>query len=148
MRSILIIALASLAVACSEDDGPSLDLEATYVLSTRNGQPIPFRASCGSYMVESGRIILGTRRAASYELQYRDDQTDAVYTYTSTGVYNQVGSEVHLTVTGRWSHHTQSYTSRYDFEVIENGSALALHGVGSECDADDTEIYRRMEPLQ
>jgi hypothetical protein len=149
MRFRLFTAAACLiAISCGDDGGPGRNMEGTYVLSSKDNDPIPFPASCSAHIVESGRVVLEPRNQGSYELLYRAQQNDSVFSYTSSGLYNQSGNVLRLMVTGRWSHHSQSATTRFDFEVIEDGSALALHNVGAECDGSDIEIYRRMEPLQ
>ena len=145
MKWLAVTILATTAAtACSDAGGPAQPtLQGTYLLSSKDGDPVPFPASCGNYIVESGAVTVGALNSASYELRYRNAQNDSIYIYTAAGQFAQSGSTLRLNVTGRWSHHTQSTTTRFDFGIMESGNALSLT-VGTECDASDTEIYRRI----
>jgi hypothetical protein len=139
--AVLILA-AAITSSCRDGSGPALpELHGTYALSSKSGDPVPFPATCGNFMVESGAVTLGALGSASYELRYRGAQNDSIYSYTSAGQYAQTGAQLRLNVTGRWSHHSQSATTRYDFQILENGNALSLM-VGTECDGSETEVYR------
>lgn len=144
--AVLILA-GAMTPSCSDGSGPALpELHGTYVLSSKSGDPVPFPATCGSFIVENGSLTLGALGSATYELQYRAAQNDSIYSYSSAGQFAQTGTNLRLNVTGRWSHHSQSTTTRFDFRILENGNALSLM-VGAECDGADTELYRRMGPL-
>lgn len=148
VKSLAVLILAgAITTSCSDGSGPALpELHGTYVLSSKSGDPVPFPATCGNFIVESGSLTLGALGSASYELRYRGAQNDSIYSYASAGQFAQTGAQLRLNVTGRWSHHSQSTTTRYDFQILENGNALSLL-VGTECDGAETEVYRRLEPL-
>lgn len=148
MRSIIaVILVGAVSTSCADSSGPVLPaLDGTYVLTSKSADAVPFPATCGNFVVESGSLTLGGLGSAAYELRYRGVQNDSLYTYTSAGQFAQSGGNLRVNVTDRWSHHSQSVTTRYDFQILEDGNALSLL-VGTECDGAETEVYRRMEPL-
>ncbi len=155
----LLAVLACLAVvSCSDTASFEEEVQGTYVLTFVNGQLMPVRAHCSADNMVSGRLTLGSRsRTAEFELEQRNPTTGAVLSYRAVGIYNVEDNVVGVTVNGRWSHQQESFTNRIGFDMLysidgpiegQRPVALARRGVGAECDASNTEIYVRHEPLQ
>ena len=94
--AVLLLA-GAITTSCSDGSGPALpELHGTYVLSSKSGDPVPFPATCGNFIVESGSLTLGALGSASYELRYRGAQNDSIYSYTSAGQFAQTGAQLRL----------------------------------------------------
>jgi hypothetical protein len=151
MKSTLILAIATLTLgAC--DRNPEAELRGTYALMSVNGAFLPVQAACSNYQVVEGEIILAPHFVASYHLRWLNPASGDVRSYDASGVYRVEDDVVELTVSGRWSNLSQSYTDRFSFEILEEGSmgielsapfGLLRQGVGAECDASNEELYVR-----
>jgi hypothetical protein len=143
MRLNLLLAVLLASASCSDDLGdPTGRVEGAYMLMMVRNEPLPARAACGGYQLQSVHLGLGPGRQAFYQMWMLNEQSGQTITYDGVGSFRLDGDVVTIDVTGPWSASGQHVKWRMQFEVVRDG-VLVRRNVGAECDASDTEIYER-----
>ena len=146
LRPALIVAGPLLLLASCGDEPllPPLDL-GLYALETVDGQALPAPHPCsGRVQVVEGRIGLAAQERAVHSLRYARTDREEEITYSGTGTYELKEGELILTLAGTWS--TQDGAHEHQMLLGIESGVLRQSGVGAECDANSTMLYRLRAP--
>ncbi|HEY0672069.1 MAG TPA: hypothetical protein VGD27_07385 [Longimicrobiales bacterium] len=140
-RKYVVIVLSMFALSCSDTPTAPELMGRSYVLAAVNDQPLPVSAPCYSFQVTSASLDLEPMHLATYELHWRDQQTNSELVFQGSGLATIEDSALRVRVSGQWSHTFAPTTFDLRFQIRDNGIVLARTGVGAECDGNSTELY-------